>query len=496
MQAIMSKKFSASEVLRHKSPVDAWLVVNGKVLDMTSFAPKHPGGSDIIYKFAGRDASEEYNSIHAPSLLMNLPLECHLGILDDSTINNEWIASNMTEVIHGRVSAADARPELDDIINLEDFEKAAESNLTAKSWAFIHSGSNDNITREANNSFLRRIWLCPAVMRNVSQVDTRTRLFGCDLDLPIFISPTGAARMGGAEGELTLARAASSSGIVHCFATPSSYPHEEILDATLRHAFFQLYVNKEREKSEAAVRAVVATGKVKAIFVTVDVPMVPKREEDERVKSAQTPRMAGIQASGGGEAKKDKKGSGLARQASSFIDPTLNWEDIAWLRSISSNTPIVVKGIQRAADAKLAMLMGCHGIVLSNHGGRAADNAPPAILTLLELNKHCPEVLRSMDVLVDGGFRRGSDVVKAICLGASAVGFGRPFLYALGYGQEGVEHAVSILKDEIETAMKLCGITNLMRDASPDYVNTNDINHLVPGLKHPFAEKITRQSRL
>lgn len=102
----------------------------------------------------------------------------------------------------------------------------------------------------------------------------------------------------------------------------------------------------------------------------------------------------------------------------------------------------MVKGIQRSADAILAMRYGCQGLVLSNHGGRAVDTAPPAILTLLELQKNCPEVFGAMEVLVDGGFRRGSDVVKAICLGASAVGLGRPFLYALGYGQEGIERAV------------------------------------------------------
>lgn len=121
--------------------------------------------------------------------------------------------------------------------------------------------------------------------------------------------------------------------------------------------------------------------------------------------------------------------------------PTFSWAHLAWLRSIT-RTPSVVKGIYRAADARIAMEMGCEGIILSNHGGRAADISPPSILTLLEIQRNYPEVFAKVEVLIDGGFRRGSDVVKAICLGASAVGFGRSFLYALGYGQEGVEHAV------------------------------------------------------
>lgn len=394
-----------------------------------------------MYRYAGRDASAEYNQVHAPSLIRkSLEPECCLGLLDESTITDTWQRPEPAGTKGRRGAEPDTRPQLEAILNLEDFERAANQALSAKSWGFIYSGSNDNIARDANNAFLRKIWFRPAVMRDVGRVNTRTSLFGCDLALPIFISPTGAAQAGGAHGELTLAQAAAATGIVHCFATPSSYPHEEILDATKKHAFFQLYVDKKRDKSEAAIRAVVATGKIKAILVTVDVPVIPKREGDERVKLSEVPAIQGVKAisSRGGS---DKKGAGLARRTSSFIDPTFSWADLAWLRSITS-TPIVVKGIQRAADAKIAMEMGCEGIVLSNHGGRAADNSPPSILTLLEIQRNCPEVFSKVEVLIDGGFRRGSDVVKAICLGASAVGFGRSFLYALGYGQEGVEHAV------------------------------------------------------
>ena len=162
-------------------------------------------------------------------------------------------------------------------------------------------------------------------------------------------------------------------------------------------------MNKDRSKSEAAIRDAIATGKVKALFVTVDVPVISKREEDERASSS----------SGSGQTR-DKKGAGFARLASSFIDPNVCWDDIKWLRSILGDIPIVVKGIQRASDAQMALVVGCDGIVISNHGGRAADGAAPAILTLLEVNRICPEVFKGMKVLIDGGFRRGSDVVKAI----------------------------------------------------------------------------------
>jgi L-lactate dehydrogenase (cytochrome) len=394
--------------------------------------------SIVIYQYAGRDASMSYNEIHSPSLIKkSLPASCHVAILDTTTIDPAWKGqekdtNSKLDATIDTVSEPKSKPDLSEIINVNDFERVAENFLATKPWAVIHTGSNDNITRDANNTFLNRIWLRPEVMRKVGHINTRQRLFGCDLSVPIYIAPTGGTKLGGAEGEITLARAAAKTGIVQCFATPSSYPHLEILEATEKQAFFQLYVNKERSKSEAAIREAVATGKIKALFVTVDVPVISKREEDERAASN----------SGSGQTR-DKKGAGFARLASSFIDPNVCWDDIKWLRSILGHIPIVVKGIQRASDAQMALAIGCDGIVISNHGGRAADGAAPAILTLLEVNRVCPEVFKRMKVLIDGGFRRGSDVIKAICLGASAVGFGRPFLYALGYGQEGVEHAIN-----------------------------------------------------
>ncbi|PKK41207.1 hypothetical protein CI102_14651 [Trichoderma harzianum] len=488
----MTRKVSTQEVSRHNKRDDTWIVVDGEVYDMTEFAPEHPGGPEIIHKFSGMDATEEYSRVHSPSLIREtLGAKGHVGSLDTSTITEDWKAANQATK-QSALATPREKPALDEIFNMDDFEKAAHVTLSDKSWAYIKGASNDNITRDANSSMLRQIWLRPKVLRNVGSVTARTTLFGCDLEIPVFISPTGAARAGGAEGELTLARGAGEAGIVHCFATPSSYTHLEILQETKHQAFFQLYVNKDRSKSETIVRTIEATGKVKAILVTVDVPVIPKREDDERVKSKEQLQIAGIGLTpemfvG------DNKGAGMARQVSSFIDPTFSWDDLKWLRSITE-LPIVVKGIQTAADAIMAAKMGVQGIVISNHGGRAVDTAPPTILVLLELQKNCPEIFSQLEVLIDGGFRRGSDIVKAICLGASAVGLGRPFLYSLGYGQEGVERVAWILKDEIETAMRLCGMTDLMRDAHPDFVNTSTLDLMVPGLKHPYARKVNKSN--
>ncbi|KAH7161596.1 putative mitochondrial cytochrome b2 [Dactylonectria macrodidyma] len=484
----MVSKVSPNELILHNKRDDVWIVINGHVYDMTEFAPEHPGGPEIIYQFAGRDASDEYNSIHAPSLIQkSLKTHHQLGPLDISN-SLPQLKKDEQELSLDAPSPSTLKPALDKIINLHDFESAAALTLSKKAWAYIQGAANDNFTRDANSAFLNKIWLRPSVMRNVGNVSTKTRLFGCQLDLPVFISPTGAVRTAGPEGELALARGAASMGIIQCIATPASYPHEEIIEATPQHAWFQLYLNKDKAKSQELLRLMTSSGKIKAIFVTADLPIVSKREADERAKASNAVEEA--------RTAPDWKGAGLARQTGSFIDPTLNWADLTWLRQ-HTTLPIVVKGIQRWEDAKLAMQNGCQGIVLSNHGGRAADGVSPTIILLLELHRNCPEVFSALEVLIDGGFRRGSDVVKAVCLGASAVGLGRPFVYAVNYGQDGVNHAVDILRDEIETAMRLCGMTDLMEDAHPDYVNTTNIDHCVLRGGHPYARKARKpNSRL
>ena len=162
----------------------------------------------------------------------------------------------------------------------------------------------------------------------------------------------------------------------------------------------------------------------------------------------------------GAKAKNDKKGGALGRIMGSYIDPGLCWEDLDWLRTVTK-LPIVVKGIMSVEDAVLCAEKGMDGIVISNHGGRNLDTAPSSLRTLLQLRLSHPEVFSKMEVYLDGGIRRGTDVLKALCLGATAVGVGRPFLYALNYGEEGVGHFIEVMKDEFRTAMRLTGLTDI-----------------------------------
>jgi L-lactate dehydrogenase (cytochrome) len=323
-----------------------------------------------------------------------------------------------------------------------------------------------------NQSMYKRIWFRPRVMRDVATVDTSTTMLGIPLKVPLFICPTGLAKMINPEGEKALARAAKSTGILEIVCTRSaiklnaadhvqlstsaSHPLRDILQEAPGYPFlFQLYVNKERAKSEAAIKQATALG-VKAIFVTVDAAGRGKRESDERLKVDEVV----INPVTGQRAETDKKGGGLTRMMGSYIDQALIWDDIKWIRSLT-HLPIVLKGITGAEDAKLAMEHQVDGIVLSNHGGRNLDYAPPAILLLLEMHKSCPEIFDRMEVYIDGGIRRGGDIIKAMCLGAKAVGIGRTFLYSLNYGSEGAEHLVE--SKSAPAFRRTCPLTRILQ---------------------------------
>ena len=322
------------------------------------------------------------------------------------------------------------------------------------------------------------------------------------------------ARLIHPDGELALARAAKSRQILQCISNNASYSAAEIVSQPSVQDypfFFQLYVNRERAKSEALLRKLHSHKNITAIFVTTDAAAAGKREADERVKadeSIQNPMMST-------SAKNDKRGGGYGRLMGNFIDPNLNWNDIAWLRS-QTHLPLILKGIMSADDVALALTHGLEGVVLSNHGGRNLDTSPPALLVLLEIHARFPHIIRDhhpsspsvqsglarpFSIFVDGGVRRGTDILKLVCLGAVAAGIGRPALFATGYGQDGVEALLDILSDEFEVAMRNVGITSL-RECGPEYVHTGAIDRWVSKSKgHPYAvdwsdQNTARESKL
>ncbi|KAL2426175.1 L-lactate dehydrogenase (cytochrome) [Exophiala dermatitidis] len=498
-------KISVEELSKHNSPSDAWLVIDGTVWDVTEFAPRHPGGVDVILEYLGQDATLAYNEVHSPSLVIRyLDASKKKGQLDKSTITEEWrrrlnqaqdIENKPSPSAHDQTEPEQKQPPLDSIINLYDFEEVAKKVVSPKSWAYYSGAANDCLSLAANIDWYRKIWFRPRVLVGVKEVDTSTTVLGEKYSVPIFTSPAALAKLSHPDGELAMARGVVSRGTTMCVCNGASYSLAEITEAMPPNypKFFQLYFNKDRRATEALLREVVAL-KPRAILATVDLPVVGKREADERIKIDATFKPS-RNVQGASVLPKDNKGTGLARATGSWIDPDITWKDIKWLIEFTG-LPVFVKGVQCAADARKALEAGCKGIYISNHGGRAVDTAQPSILTLLEIQANCPEVLEKMEVFIDGGIRRGTDVLKAICLGASAVCLGRPFLYSLVYGQQGVEKAIDILKDELETAMQMVGITSLSQ-AHPGLLNTADIDRFVyRGDAHPWARKIVRQVKL
>ncbi|KAI3008185.1 hypothetical protein CBS147346_2756 [Aspergillus niger] len=376
-------------------------------------------------------------------------------------------------------------PPLSSILSTHDFEKAASKSLTPKTWAFYSSAATDTFTHESNRTMYDRILLRPRILRNVTSVSTKTNILGCRMDLPLFMSPAAMATLVHSDGELALARGCARYGVGMCVSTNAAYHLSEITSAAAKQNkkdhpfFFQLYVNKDREVSRRLLRTAEENG-AKAIFVTVDAPVAGKREADERVpldphdiRFRTLLPMSGACIGGN-----DEKGGGLGRSMGQYIDAGFTWEDLAWLKE-NTFLPIVLKGVQTAEDAILAMEYGVDGIVVSNHGGRSLDTSTSSIAVLMEIRRCCPQVFDRLEVFVDGGIRRGTDIIKAICLGAKAVGMGRHFLYSLCYGQEGVERLIEIMRDELETTMRLLGITDLSQ-AHLGLLNTLDVDHLIP----------------
>ena len=442
--------------------------------------------STVIYECAGRDATEAYSAIHSPATITSgLPFSALKGIVDTSTDTDEWAKSSAKPSQKAKEKNPAERPPLQSIINADDFELVAKDFSPAKTWAYYSSADTGLVTYHANRSLYGRIWLRPRVLRNVTDISTKTSVLGLPVSSPLMIAPTAMARLIHPDGELAIARAASAKGIIQCISVNASYNVKEIVDSIGEdsHPFlFQLYVDRQRQKSEAILAKLPKN--IKAILVTVDGAANGKREADERVKadeSASSPMVGTV-------ARNDRKGGGLARTMSGYIDSGLCWDSVAWLRR-STNLNILVKGIMSADDVMLAVKYGLDGVVLSNHGGRNLDTAPPAILVLLECHRRFPEVFDkpNFEIHIDGGVRRGTDILKCLCLGAKGVYIGRNFLYAVAYGQKGVEHLVDIIQDELEVAMRNVGVTKI-DELGPHLVNTGDLDHMVPGSAlHSYA---------
>jgi isopentenyl diphosphate isomerase/L-lactate dehydrogenase-like FMN-dependent dehydrogenase len=324
-------------------------------------------------------------------------------------------------------------------INVWDYERLAEEKLDPNALAYFAGGAGDEITLRENVAAFERLKLRPRVLVDVGSVSTRTTVLGTEVALPVLIAPLALQRMAHTDGEVATARSAAAAGTIMCLSSAATTPPAEVAAAAPDgHRWFQVYVFADRSLTNALIDEACANGYT-ALVLTVDTPFLGRRERDIRV-DFKIPE--GITA--------------ISDLFSHGFDTSLSWRDLEWLAGFG--LPVVVKGILTAEDAKLACEYGAAALVVSNHGGRQLDGVPASIDAL-------PEIVETVDgraeVLVDGGVRRGTDVLKALALGARSVLIGRAMLWGLAVdGEAGVTHVLELLREEIELGLALLGCTS------------------------------------
>ncbi|GJP42482.1 hypothetical protein CLOM_g10077 [Closterium sp. NIES-68] len=344
------------------------------------------------------------------------------------------------------------------VTNISEFQSLAREKLPKQAYDYYASGAEDQWTLAENRNAFERIRFRPRILIDVSSVDTTTSVLGHRISMPIMLAPTAFQRMAHAEGELATARAAAKFDTAMVLSSWATSSVEEVASVGPGLRFFQLYVYKDRQVVEQLVRRAERAG-FKAIALTVDTPRLGRREADIKNRFVLPPHLTLKNFEGLNLGSMDKsQESGLSSYVAGQIDRSLSWKDIAWLKSITS-LPILVKGVITAEDAEISIEYGAAGIIVSNHGARQLDYVSATICALEEVVK---AARGRVPVFLDGGVRRGTDVLKALALGAAGVFVGRPVPFALAVdGQAGVEKLLGILRDEFELALALAGCTKV-----------------------------------
>jgi len=358
-------------------------------------------------------------------------------------------------------------PSAPDPVNVSEYQERARERLPKMVYDYYAGGARDEITLGENHSAYDRLDIRYRVMRDISNRSMATTVLGTGVDLPVIIAPTAFHRMACEAGEIATVHAAGRMGTILILSTLSTTGVEEVVEAASGPVWFQLYVYTDRSATRDLVRRAEAAG-CEALVLTVDAQVWGVRERDEKNHFAlpEGLTMKNLEASGK-PTFPDVEGSGLAAYVNQNFDKALTWDDLDWLAGLT-DLPVLVKGVVRGDDAARAAEHGAAGVIVSNHGGRQLDTSPPTISAL-------PDVVAALDgsgldVLVDGGIRRGTDVLKALALGADAVAVGRPVLWGLAVDSEnGVVDVLTMLRDELDVAMALSGAASVS-DLTPDLI--------------------------
>jgi 4-hydroxymandelate oxidase len=342
------------------------------------------------------------------------------------------------------------------LLSLQDFEAPARQRLPREVFEYFAGGAEDELALARNVQAWRRCELWPRVLVDVSRIETGCELLGQKLALPVVVAPMAYQRLAHPEGELALARACRAAGAVYCASTMATTSLEDIARSEAVR-WFQLYVHKDRHFTLELVRRAEAAGYA-ALVLTVDLPVFGRRPADQRNRFDLPQGMTRANFEPALSAARRSRPDELSDYFAQRHDASFSWKDLDWLLA-ETRLPVLLKGVLRADDAQRAVIAGVAGLIVSNHGGRQLDSAPS---TLDALRGVVVAAAGHVPVLVDGGVRRGSDIVKALALGADAVMLGRPLLWGLALGGEaGCARVFEILREELENTMALCGCARL-----------------------------------
>lgn len=377
---------------------------------------------------------------------------------------------------------------INNCFNLMDFRTAAKARLPAPMFHYIDGGADDEWSLRNNSAAFDKYELQPSQLRNVSHIDLTTRVLGVDLAMPVICAPTGMTRLFHHDKELAVARAAAKAGVMYSLSTMATTSLEAVAGAAEGPKMFQIYIFKDRELTKEFVQRTKEAG-YDALCLTVDTPLAGNRERDRRTGMVMPPKLTlpslasfaahpfwsfhflmnpdfrlanvthRVDALGAGA-------MGLVDYVNSQFDRTVTWDDAAWLAE-QWDGPFVIKGLQSPGDAQRAVEIGASAIMVSNHGGRQLECAPAPIDCIRPIRDRVGDAL---ELIVDGGVRRGVHVLKALALGADACSFGRPYLYGLAAGGErGVDRVLLLMREEIERSLALMGGAAIA-DLKPDTI--------------------------
>ena len=343
-----------------------------------------------------------------------------------------------------------------ELLNLAEYEDAARAVLPAMAFDYIAGGADDEVTLRENCAAFARLRLRPRILAGVGERDLRTTVLGQAMSFPVGIAPMAFHQLATPDGELATARAAGTAGTLMCASTASNYSLEEIAAVAGGPLWFQLYCYKDRGLTRSLVERARAAG-YGALVLTADTPLVGRRERDIRNRFTMPPGMGwkNVEQAGLRDLPQNSAGSALAAYVAGLQDANLTWADLDWLVSIAG-LPVLVKGVLCAEDAHRAAEHGAAGVIVSNHGGRQLDTVLASVEALPEVG--AAAAAHGLAVLLDGGVRRGTDVLKALALGAHAVLLGRPVIWGLAVGgQAGAAAVLATLRAEFDLALALAG---------------------------------------